>query len=152
MYLVSTELYNVFLPIQTVMHVLVVINTFDCSLFEMQFWFFLWCSSFLEDKNYVQFSAAPMDSTTHSGEDVAVLARGPMAHLFSGVQEQNYIAHAMAYAACVGADLRHCQGETLPTLGHSSLSTDWNGSGAVQASSALISGLLSLMLVLIVLT
>ncbi|KAK5606527.1 hypothetical protein CRENBAI_019482 [Crenichthys baileyi] len=63
-----------------------------------------------KDKDYVQLSAAPLDSTTHSGEDVAVLARGPMAHLFSGVQEQNYIAHAMGYAACVGADMRHCQG------------------------------------------
>uniref|UniRef100_A0A3Q2DAG0 Alkaline phosphatase n=1 Tax=Cyprinodon variegatus TaxID=28743 RepID=A0A3Q2DAG0_CYPVA len=68
--------------------------------------------SFVADPDYVQLSAVPVDSTTHSGEDVAVLARGPMAHLFSGVQEQNYIAHAMGYAACVGADLRHCQGET----------------------------------------
>uniref|UniRef100_A0A3Q3AUF9 Alkaline phosphatase n=1 Tax=Kryptolebias marmoratus TaxID=37003 RepID=A0A3Q3AUF9_KRYMA len=101
--------------------------------------------------NYIQFSAVPMKSTTHSGEDVAVLARGPMAHLFSGVQEQNYIAHAMAYAACVGTDMRHCQSESLPPLGHSTFSTDWNGSGVVQASAALISGLLSLILVLTVL-
>uniref|UniRef100_A0A3Q3AU42 Alkaline phosphatase n=1 Tax=Kryptolebias marmoratus TaxID=37003 RepID=A0A3Q3AU42_KRYMA len=102
-------------------------------------------------KDYIQFSAVPMKSTTHSGEDVAVLARGPMAHLFSGVQEQNYIAHAMAYAACVGTDMRHCQSESLPPLGHSTFSTDWNGSGVVQASAALISGLLSLILVLTVL-
>ncbi|XP_070826759.1 alkaline phosphatase, tissue-nonspecific isozyme [Chaetodon trifascialis] len=60
-------------------------------------------------KDYIQLSAVPIDSTTHSGEDVVVLARGPMNHLFQGVQEQNYIAHAMAYAACVGANLRHCQ-------------------------------------------
>uniref|UniRef100_A0A3B4ZD56 Alkaline phosphatase n=1 Tax=Stegastes partitus TaxID=144197 RepID=A0A3B4ZD56_9TELE len=68
-------------------------------------------------KDYVQLAAVPLQSTTHSGEDVAVLARGPMAHLFQGVQEQNYIAHAMAYAACVGADLRHCQEQeiTRPT-------------------------------------
>ena len=25
-----------------------------------------------------------------------------MSHLFRGVQEQNYIAHVMAYASCVG--------------------------------------------------
>ncbi|XP_046891984.1 alkaline phosphatase, tissue-nonspecific isozyme [Hypomesus transpacificus] len=61
-------------------------------------------------KDYVQQSAVPLDTETHGGEDVAVLARGPMAHLFQGVQEQSYIAHALAYAACVGQDLRHCQG------------------------------------------
>lgn len=43
----------------------------------------------------------PLDLETHSGEDVVVLAQGPMAHLFHGVQEQHYIAHAMAYAACL---------------------------------------------------
>lgn len=107
--------------------------------------------SLLESKDYVQFSAAPMKSTTHSGEDVAVLARGPMAHLFSGVQEQNYIAHAMAYAACVGTDLRHCQGEGLPSVGHSTLTTDWNRSGAVPVSAPLIGGLLNLIMVLTVL-
>lgn len=32
---------------------------------------------------------------------MAILAKGPMAYLFHGVQEQNYIAHAMAYAACL---------------------------------------------------
>lgn len=37
-----------------------------------------------------------------------MLARGPMSHLFQGIQEQSYLAHAMGYAACVGADLRHC--------------------------------------------
>ncbi|XP_037533930.1 alkaline phosphatase, tissue-nonspecific isozyme [Nematolebias whitei] len=104
-----------------------------------------------KSKDYVQFSAAPMKSTTHSGEDVAVLARGPMAHLFSGVQEQNYIAHAMAYAACVGTDLRHCQGEVLPSLGHSTLTMAWNGSGAVRISAPLIGGLLNLIMVLMVL-
>ncbi|XP_043975547.1 alkaline phosphatase, tissue-nonspecific isozyme isoform X1 [Gambusia affinis] len=97
-----------------------------------------------KDKNYVQLSAAPVDSTTHSGEDVAVLARGPMAHLFSGVQEQNYIAHAMGYAACMGADLRHCDGGPISPA-HPS-----NKSGAVQTSSALLSSLLSLLLALTV--
>ncbi|KAL0175237.1 hypothetical protein M9458_031205, partial [Cirrhinus mrigala] len=48
--------------------------------------------------DYVQQSAVPLDSETHGGEDVALFARGPMAHLFQGVYEQNYIAHAMAYA------------------------------------------------------
>ncbi|KAI6063048.1 Intestinal-type alkaline phosphatase-like protein [Aix galericulata] len=54
-----------------------------------------------EDKDYRQQAAVPLDLETHSGEDVVVLAQGPMAHLFHGVQEQHYIAHAMAYAACL---------------------------------------------------
>uniref|UniRef100_A0A493TAF8 Alkaline phosphatase n=1 Tax=Anas platyrhynchos platyrhynchos TaxID=8840 RepID=A0A493TAF8_ANAPP len=55
----------------------------------------------VEDKDYRQQAAVPLDLETHSGEDVVVLAQGPMAHLFHGVQEQHYIAHAMAYAACL---------------------------------------------------
>ncbi|XP_062140007.1 alkaline phosphatase, tissue-nonspecific isozyme [Drosophila sulfurigaster albostrigata] len=38
----------------------------------------------------------------HSGEDVAVFARGPQSQLFSGVMEQNLLPHLMAYAACLG--------------------------------------------------
>lgn len=45
---------------------------------------------------------------THGAEDVAVYATGPMAFLIQGVKEQNYIAHVMAYAACVGTDKSHC--------------------------------------------
>ncbi|KFU84244.1 Intestinal-type alkaline phosphatase, partial [Chaetura pelagica] len=51
--------------------------------------------------DYKQQAAVPLDSETHGGEDVAILAKGPMAHLFHGVQEQTYVAHAMAYAACL---------------------------------------------------
>lgn len=64
--------------------------------------------SFPASKDYVQQSSVLLDKETHGGEDVAVFARGPMAHLFHGVQEQNYIAHAMAYAACVGENQGHC--------------------------------------------
>ncbi|XP_053930467.1 intestinal-type alkaline phosphatase-like isoform X2 [Cuculus canorus] len=55
----------------------------------------------VEDKDYRQQAAVPLETETHSGEDVVVLAQGPMAHLFHGVQEQHYVAHAMAYAACL---------------------------------------------------
>uniref|UniRef100_A0A663E1C6 Alkaline phosphatase n=1 Tax=Aquila chrysaetos chrysaetos TaxID=223781 RepID=A0A663E1C6_AQUCH len=51
--------------------------------------------------DYRQQAAVPLETETHSGEDVVVLAQGPMAHVFHGVQEQHYIAHAMAYAACL---------------------------------------------------
>ncbi|NXL71325.1 PPBI1 phosphatase, partial [Leptocoma aspasia] len=54
-----------------------------------------------EDKDYRQQAAVPLETETHSGEDVVVMAQGPMAHLFHGVQEQHYIAHAMAYAGCL---------------------------------------------------
>ncbi|KAG9329439.1 hypothetical protein JZ751_004769 [Albula glossodonta] len=53
------------------------------------------------DEEYMQQAAVPLDSETHGGEDVAIYAKGPMAHLFHGVQEQSYIAHVMAYAACL---------------------------------------------------
>jgi len=51
--------------------------------------------------DYKQEAAVPLTSETHGGEDVAILAKGPMAQLFHGVQEQTYVAHAMAYAACL---------------------------------------------------
>lgn len=59
-------------------------------------------------KNYRQQAAVPRKSVTHSGEDVAVYATGPMAHIFNGVYDQQYIAHAMAYAACIGGNKKHC--------------------------------------------
>nr|XP_034377571.1 intestinal-type alkaline phosphatase [Arvicanthis niloticus] len=53
------------------------------------------------DPSYKQQAAVPVKSETHGGEDVAIFARGPQAHLLHGVQEQNYIAHVMAFAACL---------------------------------------------------
>ncbi|XP_048200296.1 LOW QUALITY PROTEIN: intestinal-type alkaline phosphatase 1-like [Perognathus longimembris pacificus] len=50
---------------------------------------------------YLQQAAVPLASETHGGEDVAIFARGPQAHLVHGVQEQNYIAHVMAFAGCL---------------------------------------------------
>ncbi|KAJ0022411.1 hypothetical protein NQD34_009901 [Periophthalmus magnuspinnatus] len=93
-------------------------------------------------KAYVQYSAVPTESSTHSGEDVAVLARGPMSHLFQGVQEQNYIAHAMAYASCVGEDQSHCEGAVMPTF------TD--GHNHANTGATLCSSLLCVLLVLTV--
>ncbi|XP_045154874.1 alkaline phosphatase, tissue-nonspecific isozyme [Echinops telfairi] len=58
--------------------------------------------------NYQAQSAVPLRHETHGGEDVAVFAKGPMAHLLHGVHEQNYIPHVMAYAACIGANRDHC--------------------------------------------
>uniref|UniRef100_H2ZE59 Alkaline phosphatase n=1 Tax=Ciona savignyi TaxID=51511 RepID=H2ZE59_CIOSA len=61
-----------------------------------------------ESVSYLQQSSTPLSSETHGGDDVAILARGPMAHLFHGVHEQSYIPHAMWYASCIGDDTSHC--------------------------------------------
>jgi alkaline phosphatase len=50
------------------------------------------------DPDYLQQALIPMSSETHSGEDVAVYAKGPWSHLFDGTIEQNYIFHVMDYA------------------------------------------------------
>lgn len=52
--------------------------------------------------DYVQRSAFPLKEETHGGEDVAVYATGPWAHLYTGVHDQSYIPHVMAHAACIG--------------------------------------------------
>ncbi|XP_076467806.1 alkaline phosphatase, tissue-nonspecific isozyme-like [Babylonia areolata] len=62
--------------------------------------------------DHQQSALVRMPWETHGGEDVAIYARGPMAHLFHGVHEQNYIAHVMAYAACVGPHAQHCERDT----------------------------------------
>lgn len=51
-----------------------------------------------ESKNYLQETIVPMSSETHSGTDVGVYAKGPAAHLLTGVYEQNYIYHVMQHA------------------------------------------------------
>ncbi|KAM7247652.1 hypothetical protein CapIbe_001605 [Capra ibex] len=53
------------------------------------------------DPSYRQQAAVPLASETHGGEDVAVFARGPQAHLVHGVQEEAFVAHVMAFAGCV---------------------------------------------------
>ncbi|XP_043919095.1 alkaline phosphatase, tissue-nonspecific isozyme [Protopterus annectens] len=64
--------------------------------------------------NYLAQSAVPLRQETHGGEDVAIFAKGPMAHLLHGVHEQNYIPHVMAYAACIGLNKDHCEKDALP--------------------------------------
>lgn len=73
------------------------------------------------EPTFRQPSSVPMDEGTHSGEDVGVFVSGPYSHvkfyqiwiistdlkfwisqLFTGVYEQNFIAHAVMYAACLG--------------------------------------------------
>jgi len=45
-----------------------------------------------------QEALVPLSSETHSGEDVAIYAQGPGAHLVNGTNEQNMIFHIMDFA------------------------------------------------------
>ena len=45
--------------------------------------------------DFLQEAAVPLGSETHGGEDVAIYARGPKAHLVRGSMEQNWIFHVM---------------------------------------------------------
>jgi len=45
--------------------------------------------------DFLQEAAVPLGSETHGGEDVAIYARGPRAHLVHGSMEQNWIFHVM---------------------------------------------------------
>lgn len=50
------------------------------------------------DPDYMQEATVPLIAESHGGEDVAIYAVGPGAHLFHGVQEQNVIFHVMMEA------------------------------------------------------
>ncbi|KAK7865832.1 hypothetical protein R5R35_001287 [Gryllus longicercus] len=52
--------------------------------------------------DYHQHTGILTDEVLHGGSDVAVYAKGPMAHLFHSVHEQTYVAHVIAYAAKIG--------------------------------------------------
>lgn len=55
----------------------------------------------LTDKDYVQQSKSFFTSASHSGDDVALYARGPFAHLFRGTLDNTYPFHAAAFALCL---------------------------------------------------
>ncbi|XP_032903915.1 alkaline phosphatase, tissue-nonspecific isozyme isoform X1 [Amblyraja radiata] len=94
-------------------------------------------TSEINENHYQAQSAVPLRHETHGGEDVAIFAKGPMAHLFHSVHEQNYIPHVMAYAACIGQNRDHCTNlNTLPCD---------NGAWAAQGTSAILLALLALL-------
>ncbi|KAI1285278.1 Alkaline phosphatase, tissue-nonspecific isozyme [Halotydeus destructor] len=51
---------------------------------------------------YRHSSGVHLVDSAHGGEDVALYSTGPMAHLFHSLHEQPYVAHVIAYAACIG--------------------------------------------------
>lgn len=50
------------------------------------------------DVDYLQQALIPMGSESHAGDDVAIFAQGPWAHLFHGTMDQSVIYHVMAKA------------------------------------------------------
>merc|ERR1712126_377517 len=52
--------------------------------------------------DFYESSAAPTEVENHGGDDVAIYAQGPMAHMFRKLHEQTYVAHMMGYASCMG--------------------------------------------------
>jgi alkaline phosphatase len=55
-------------------------------------------NNLVQSADYLQEAVFPLPAETHGGEDVAIFAGGPYAHLFHGVMEQNVIYHVMAEA------------------------------------------------------
>ncbi len=51
--------------------------------------------------DFKQQALVPFGGETHGGEDVAIFAGGPWAHLFSGVVDENYIFHVIAHATAL---------------------------------------------------
>lgn len=51
-----------------------------------------------DSRGYYQEALVPLESETHGGEDVAIYAGGPQAHLFRGTMEQHAIYHVMRRA------------------------------------------------------
>ena len=60
-----------------------------------------------ESQGYHQEALIPLGSETHAGEDVAIFAGGPSAHLFHGVQEQSYIYYVLSEALGLDKHRKH---------------------------------------------
>ena len=52
----------------------------------------------VKTQGFHQEALVPLSAETHAGEDVAIYAGGPKAHLFQGTMEQNTIYHVMKTA------------------------------------------------------
>ena len=53
------------------------------------------------DIDFRQQSLVPLGAETHGGEDVAIFASGPFAHLFQGVVDEHFIFHVLAHASAM---------------------------------------------------
>ncbi|ESN96159.1 hypothetical protein HELRODRAFT_185068 [Helobdella robusta] len=68
----------------------------------------------LENIDFRQDTGIWLSDETHGGEDVAVYASGPWAHLFGSSEEETHIAHSTMFASCVGqySKEKHCGART----------------------------------------
>ncbi|BHF58758.1 hypothetical protein SprV_0100171300 [Sparganum proliferum] len=66
----------------------------------------------LQSSNYAQQALAPLQWSTHSGEDVGVYAHGPFSWMFHRTVDNTFIAQTMKYAMCVEpfTEEKHCDG------------------------------------------
>ncbi|XP_069687805.1 alkaline phosphatase 4-like [Periplaneta americana] len=78
-----------------------------------------------ERKNiyYRHFSPIYLSSESHGGEDVPVYAHGPSSQLFSSVYYNNYIAHAISRATCIGPHAAACKDKVVSSAVKNSYST-----------------------------
>ncbi len=74
----------------------------------------------------------PEQDESHGGEDVPIYSVGPMSHLLTGVHEENFIAHVMAYSACVGAYKDDCP----RSHGVAAAKTTWTASPLLMVAAA----------------
>ncbi|CAG9774068.1 unnamed protein product [Ceutorhynchus assimilis] len=58
----------------------------------------------IENKDFVWPATAPRQKETHGAEDVGVYAKGPWAHFFTGVMEQNVLPYLITLASCINPD------------------------------------------------
>lgn len=61
-----------------------------------------------DEMNEIEFqwpATIPKDKETHGADDVAIFAKGPWAHLFTGVMEENIIPHLISFAAGINSDI-----------------------------------------------
>ncbi|XP_070542094.1 alkaline phosphatase-like [Ptychodera flava] len=75
-----------------------------------------------ESRDYQQDALIAFEMETHGGEDVTVHADGPYAHLFHNFHEQNYIAHVIKYAACIGEYAGRCIVEDVSSASREAVS------------------------------
>ena len=55
--------------------------------------------SVTDDDYHQEFPVPLKGAETHGGEDVSILASGPMSHLVTGVHQQNFIAYLFRYVS-----------------------------------------------------
>jgi len=70
----------------------------------------------LTHDNFKQHATVDLEDANHTGEEVALYSNGgPFSHFYNGIHEQNYVAHLISYATCIGIykEENHCKASPL---------------------------------------